>query len=432
MSNPVDDRFDFKIPLKWEYVLFIILFGLAICLRFLYLSADPPEGISISTGIETDPPQYTIFARNDILADSWNPYDDDRYVTYQYSLVSGVSRLVYGLGGTGTYQANLVGVLLSLLSILLFYFILRKIQGNGVALVALLFIGTNYLGIFYDRRPFLENGMILLFVLALFFLVFGERKAIGHFLFGFFMAASIFFGKIIGLAFLGVPIIYYIFKAATCRTSETFRPIAAMAAGFLVLAAGWYFMVYQPHAASITGYVNEQAFGLYGTPEAFASFFTFIWKFFSFGIKTHFFDRLPMISISALVFLIILGSHLFNRHESRSERTRYFGPVLMAAWLISIYAAEMPWNYMPLRYQTAMIFPLCGLAAMLTVYLFRLQGPINILNRSLVFNLVLFIAMALLGYHITHAVTAARGGNLKFNDGMPYILLYHSPEEKRT
>jgi 4-amino-4-deoxy-L-arabinose transferase-like glycosyltransferase len=420
MKTSGDTIFSLHISRRWESLLFLLLIGLCTFLRFLYLSSDPPNGISLSTGIETDPPQYTLYARSEVLTGDWNPYGDNRYITYQYSLVTLVSRVVFGGFGIGTYQANLVGVILSLLSIFLFYLVLRKSFGNGVALLALFFIGTNYIGIFYGRRPFLENGMILLSVLALAALVFWEKKLPGHFLFGILVGTAIFFGKVIALAFLGVPVVYYLYKGAVLRNGNTFKQAAAMLAGLLILSATWFFLIYKPNTGYIQGYITEQAFGLYGYPEAFDSISKFIWKFLSFGIQSAFFDRMPMISTGSLVLIIIAAGRRISRDRQNSSGNHNLLLVSIIAWLFCFYIAEMPWNYRPLRYQTVMIFPLSTLAAILIAYLYNQKKAVNILNRSHIFNIVLFVLLMLFTYQIIRVIVVGRGGEFNYRD---YISL---------
>jgi len=223
MQEQHENRFYLWINRKWEIPVFLVIFGLAVFLRFYHLSADPPFQLGISTGIETDPPQYTLFARNDVQTGDWNPYHDDRYPTYEYSLVSGLSWIVFETLGVGLYQVNLVGVILSLLSLLLFYFVIRKALGNGTALLMLLFLAINSILIFHGRRPFLENGMIFALILGLFCVVYLEKRAVGHVLFGVFVGVALFFGKLIAVAFLAVPLSYYAYHAAVLKTPRTIR-----------------------------------------------------------------------------------------------------------------------------------------------------------------------------------------------------------------
>ncbi len=423
MSKSGDDRFDLRISRKWEIILFVVFFGLAAFLRFWDLSADPPASFSLSTGIETDPPGHTLFARNEVLTGDWNPYHDNRYITYQYSLISGSAWLIYKLSGVGVYQTNLVAVILSLLAIWLFYLVLKKSNGNGVALLALFLIAINYIGIFIGRRPLLENGMNFLFVAALFCLTYGEKKWMGHWLFGLFLAAAIVFGKVIALAFLAVPVVYYFYKVALLKDKRGYAQAVWALTGFAVMAAGWYLLIYAPHASSVSGYMSEQIFGLHGSPEAFDSFSRFLWKFSTFGIKDAFFDRVPAISITALLFVMILISRLFSR--DRRRETVPFGNLILisiAVWLVGTYIGEMPWNYQPLRYLSAMIFPLAALTAVAVAYLYNLRGRVNLLNRSIIFNLSAFALVLLLVYQLTRAVVVNLGRQFVFLDYMPFVF----------
>lgn len=323
MQAEPSDRFFLKMPFRWELPLFILLFGLAVFLRTYHLTADFPAGISFSQEIGTDPPQYTVFARDAVLRGDWNPYHDNRYVTYEHSLVSAAARVVFGAFGVGLFQANLTAAILSLLSILLFYFVLRRVLGNGVALITLLFLATNYLGVFYGRYPFLENGMNLLFLTGLFCSVYFEKRVLGHILFGVFTAAAIVFGKIIGLSFLGGVAAYYAFRGFYLRDKRTLYDVGAMSAGFLVVAAVWYFFIFLPQAGMVIGYVKEQAFGLYGVPQGLTSIKHFLWKFLSFGISSEFFNRMPGVSVAALFMVgLLTGVLVVDAHKTHTERFR--------------------------------------------------------------------------------------------------------------
>lgn len=416
MAEPTD-KFFLSLPRRWEVLAFVLIFGLALFIRFNHLSADPPNKISFSQDIETDPPQYTIFARNAVQTGDGNPYQDHRYVTYQYSLVTATSRLVYGALGVGTYQANLVGLLLTLISMLLFYFVVRKGLGNGAALLAMFFIGINYLGIFFGRRPFLETGMNALFILGLLGLAYGERKVMGHLLFGACFAAAVVFGKIIALGFLGAPVLYYFYRRLFLDDKTAVRQAIWAAGGFAVVTAIWYFLIFRPNAAMLTGYVSEQAFELYGAPEGLMSVPKFVWKFLSFGKDAVFFDRMPAEGIAAVVVCLILAAHLLRSGAKRiaGETPRPI-LILLAGWLISTYLSQMPWNYQPVRYQTAMIFPLAALTAAGLAYLWHCREKVSLFEKSLPFAAALFVLLLLVAYQVTSAVAVDMGVDFTFRE----------------
>lgn len=424
MTEPTD-KFFLSVPRRWELVAFVLIFGLALFLRFNHLSADPPNKISFSQDIETDPPQYTVYARNAVQTGDWNPYQDHRYVTYQYSLVSAVSRLVYGGLGVGTYQANLVGLLLTLVSLLLFYFVVRKGLGNGAALLAMLFIGVNYLGIFFGRRPFLETGMNALFILGLLCLAYGQKRTIGHLLFGACFAAAVVFGKIIALGFLGAPMLYYFYRRFYLDDKTAVPQAVWATGGFIVVAGVWYVLIFRPNAAMLAGYVSEQAFGLYGAPEGLMSISKFVWKFLTFGKDAVFFDRMPVEGITAVVVCLILAAQLLKAGAKQTvKETPRPILILLAGWLISTYLSQMPWNYQPVRYQTAMIFPLGALTAAGIAYLLHCREKVLLFEKSLSFAAVFFVLLLLIAYQLTSAVTVNQGIDFTFRE---YFLPVAAP-----
>ncbi|MDD4051323.1 MAG: hypothetical protein PHR28_05420 [candidate division Zixibacteria bacterium] len=418
------DKFSLSVPLKWELLVFVLIFGSILFLRFNHLAADPPNKISFSQDIETDPPQYTMFARSAVQAGEWNPYQDHRYVTYQYSLVSATSRVVYGVLGVGTYQANLVGLLLTMASILLFYFVVRKGMGNGTALLALLFVGINFLGIFFGRRPFLETGMNLLFILGLFFLTYWDKRAVGHLLFGICFASAVVFGKIIALGFLGMPVAYYLYRRFYLDDRTAWVHAVWGASGFVALTAVWYFVVFRPNAAMLTGYVSEQAFGLYGAPEGLKSISKFVWKFLSFGKDSEFFDRMPSEGLTTIVVYIILAGQLFvaGARDAAKETPRLV-LIMLAAWLASTYLAQMPWNYQPVRYETAMIFPLGAMAAAGITYVLRCKEGVGLFRTSIPFIITLFILVLLAAYQLAAAVAVNLGIDFTFREYFLYVAV---------
>ncbi len=424
MQERLDNRFSLWIDRRWEIPVFLVLFALAVFLRFYHLSADPPYQLGISTGLETDPPQYTLFARNDVQTGDWNPYHDDRYPTYEYSLVSGLGWIVFKSLGVGLYQSNLVGVILSLLSLLLFYFVIRRALGNGTALLMLLFLATNSILIFHGRRPFLENGMILALILGLFCVTYLEKRFVGHFQFGEAFGLALFFGKLIAVAFLAVPLAYYGYHLAVLKTPRTVRHFLLMLAGLGIVWVGWFLIIFLPRSRSVAGYVGEQVFGLYGAPEGFQSFLQFVWKFLSFGTSETFYEYMPIVSIAALVYLLIIVSRTFFRAgDKRPERYGNAVMVAIIVWLVATYVALAPWNYQPLRYQTVMIYPVCALAAALIVYLYNAGKQVAILNRSPIFILVFFVSLLMLTYQFSRAYAVARTGDFFFLDNILRVTI---------
>ena len=87
-----------------EWVVVIALLAVLVWMRAYKLDADPPTGLSSSTDVYTDPPQYTLFSRLDIETGSFNPYHDNRFVFFLRSSVTAVSWLVFKAFGVSTWS----------------------------------------------------------------------------------------------------------------------------------------------------------------------------------------------------------------------------------------------------------------------------------------------------------------------------------------
>ena len=99
----------------------LCLLALILCLRMWRLEADPPATVSGSTDIYTDPPQYTLFAKNYVENGEFTPFNDTRFVFFLESSVTALATVVFKLFGTGITQAKLVGLLYSFGGLLFFF-----------------------------------------------------------------------------------------------------------------------------------------------------------------------------------------------------------------------------------------------------------------------------------------------------------------------
>ncbi|UCD93710.1 MAG: hypothetical protein JSU69_08030, partial [Candidatus Zixiibacteriota bacterium] len=243
----------FELPVKLETLAFIVLAATSLILRLNHLSADPPIGLSTSQGIYTDPPQYISFARNLVMWGTFNPLHDFRLIFFLKSATTLVSYVIFQLAGVGYLQANLVGLIFSFPTIILFYFAVRKAAGNLAGLFFLIFISLDYNQMFFGRLSFLENSMNFFGVLAFAILMYSTR-AYAFLISGILLGAAVFFGKIIGLIYL-FPFVCY----ALYAYYHSYRPdLRKFARHFLMLALGfaavltfWYFFSYRPTMTSV-------------------------------------------------------------------------------------------------------------------------------------------------------------------------------------
>ncbi len=420
-----------------EIGLLVFLLFLALAARIYLLEADSPdkivdiddpeavadERLSFSQGLHTDPPAYTLYARNEVVMDTWNPYEDRRFPSHQFSLISVVAIMVFQLAGVGMATTNLTAVVLAMVSLILFYLYMRKATGPGLALLALLFCTIGFISIFYGRRPFLENGMNSILLLGLVVMAYGRRNLLAHFAFGLCLMASILYGKLIGVGFFAIPLACYGVWWQWLHDKRAVKYVGAFVIGCALTAILWYVTVYSPHAAALGAYIGEQSVSGHGRLQAFVSIDRFIWRVVSFGIQSNFFLRQPVISLGAAAGLVLIAGVLFNRRKKAVRRKDVnVLIIILGAWLAGTYVFQMIWNYQPVRYQTTMIFPLAGLTAFSLHWLYIKKDAIRISNRSLWFAGNLFLVLLITVYQATAALFTWAGVDFYFTMYFPFVL----------
>jgi 4-amino-4-deoxy-L-arabinose transferase-like glycosyltransferase len=394
----------------FEILLFCFILGLAFVGGVIHLSADPPA-ISWSQDVATDPPQYTNFARNKVLWDSWVVYPPNRFVFFLKSFSSAASYVVFSVFGTGRSQANLVAVLLNLLTVIFLFLAMKKVFGKRAAFFSFFLLAVNYVFIMYGRNPFLEISALFLLTLGFYFAVSGFRKRVLLIPSGICFAAAIFFGKTMAAFILAaclVVVLLWTFQHYSSSEKKIdLRPLVFFAAGFLSVTIFWLFFSYLPAQREVAGYLGEQALGLYGFPAALKSISGFVSSLFTFG--TDLFYRMPVAFLLAFLGLLLFFRNRpsfreFVRHKDDRSKAAAF----IVFWFLAAFFLLMILNYRPLRYQIYLIPPLCGLAGL---WLDRLVSPDRAKNApsGVLFWVVFLVAGTfVVNYVITTLHTLSR------------------------
>jgi hypothetical protein len=368
----------------YEIILFFFIVGIAFIGGVLFLSADPPP-ISWSQDVGTDPPQYTYYARNEILWNNWVTFGPNRYVFFLKSFTTMFSYLVFLLFGTGRFQANLVAVLLNLLSLVFFFLALKKIFSKRMAFLSLFFLSINYVFIMYGRNPFLEISANFLLILGFYFLVSSFKKDLLLIPSGICFAVGIFFGKTMAAfilpACLAVLLLWMLEHYSSSDRSDdrpftvnqfrvnpsghkiNFNPLLLFGSGFLVVSVFWLFFSYLPAQKEVAGYLGEQALGLYGFPKAWQSVTGFITALFTFG--EDLFYRMPVaFLLSFLGLLLFFFYHPSIKELIRQKNHESKVELFLVLWFLAGFFLLMSLNYRPLRYQFYLIAPLCAFSGL--------------------------------------------------------------------
>ncbi len=348
----------------------ILLCGLT--LRVAYIEADPPIGITKSQDFSTDPFQYVYFAKNSVDHGTANPYHDPRFAQWEKSSENLVALVVFNIFGTGRAEGNLVAVIFNLASILLLALALKNF---GSRLAALLFAALacfDFTLIWFGRTPFLEGAQNFWICLSVFFFSLGPTRSLYYILAGVACAASAFFGKMTALFMAGVFLVIWLLVYLNDKESRksTLKDALWFAGGFTLSALAYLVLVYLPSRSQVSGYLSEQAFGLYGAPKALESPDNFCYQLLTLLWDTQFFTKMPIVTVLAFA----CGAGILTWLATKPKEKKLIGDfnvgwLLILVWFGAGYVTLFPWNYRPLRYQTTLMFPAFALAAIALSYI---------------------------------------------------------------
>lgn len=367
-------RIDAVVSGKSFYPILGIILLIALVFRTLYLDADPPMGFTKSQDFSTDPFQYVYFAKNSVDHGAANPYNDPRFTQWEKSTQNLLAVIVYALAGTGRAQGNIVGVIFNLLSILLLSLAIKNSGSRLGALIFAMLAAFDFTMICFARTPFLEASQNFWICGSIYLFSRGKE----HWLFysgaGLVCAIAAFFGKMIALFMLGTFTIVWLLLYL--NETETRRDVITSAirfyVGFVVTTLFWLFYSYIPSRSEMSGYLSEQAIGLYGSPKALDSIGDFVWQFVSLLWEQWFFAKMPLVTVCAFV----AGAGVLLYFARKMEGKKLFGEfnvgwVILFLWFAIGYLSLFPWNYRPLRYQTTLMFPAMALTALALGYCFE-------------------------------------------------------------
>lgn len=355
------------------YLLLVLIILGGLVLRTLFLSADPPIGITNSQDFSTDPFSYLYFAKNEVDQGDANPYNDDRWILYEKSTQTLAGLLVYSVLGTGRAEGNFVGVLLNMLAILMLALGIKNFGSRLGAILAALLACLNYTMIHFARAPFLEASQNFWLCAAFFLFSLGQRKLLFYACAGAAAAAAALFGKMVALFAIGLYFAAFLFYwlAQRDRFKEILRQAILFYAGYLIVGIFWFLFTYLPSPDQVAHYLGEQGVGLYGAPRALDGIGMFFWQMLTLLVERNFFAKLPLITIMGTLFGGLVICSLAGNKRAGAAGDRNIGWLILLFWAAAGFVALFPFNYRPLRYQTTLMFPLMAMAGLMLARLFN-------------------------------------------------------------
>ena len=325
--------------------------------------------VSWSQDLFTDPPQYTSYARNAVVFGEWNPLNDDRLVFFQKNITGLVTYLVFLITGPSVAMGQLVAVLLNIIAIGLLAWGAGRAFGFVAGCATALMLAMNYLVVSYGRLPFLEVAANACLAGAFLALMAAERRWWLVIVAGIAAGIGTFFGKVTALH--AVPVFFLTAALlgwqaqGDAKARRWARPVG-FAAGFAVVFVSWYIYAYRPASAEVLAYLKEQSLSLYGAPVGLSSLSGFLSQWFTFGLNNDLLVWDPVVSILGLLGMgYFLIRHLTG--DSLKGLISHLPPAgfALVGWFWSAWAAFMPFNYRPVRYQIVLLFPLAACAGWL-------------------------------------------------------------------
>lgn len=391
----------------------VIILAVLLGLRLWDLESDPPQQLSESTSVYTDHSQYTLYGRYFVERGELNPFEDYRQPFFVKSTVTALSILVFEIIGTGLWQSNLVGVLYSFGALVLFFLFISRMAGWWAAWLFALMAGLNHNLLFFGRLPFLEHAMCFWAFLALVLLSYWPRQ-LGYLLAGISLGLGVFFGKVIGLIFLfpfACWLLYYWRFEDESPAAIRWRKPMMFAVGFGLLLLVWVYFSYVRTPEQVTGYIGEQAYDLYGAPEAFDSIGEFLSKLASFGADSRLSERMIVPGLLGVALVLILLYHAAHARGWRRGFGRLrAGHVFIVAMIIAFHLSLMIWNYRPLRYQLPLIYAFCGAASVVLVWLWRSAGKRSGAKTPWLFYLIMVPVTYVVAMQVIGGITNTLGG----------------------
>ncbi len=357
-DNPTE-----KPPSALKGWLFWVLLGgmlaFALFIRFYDLKADPPAFFATgSQDLTTDGAYLTLHARQAAEFGEWDLFGYQTWMPFKVSIVSGLSYLLFSIGGVSRLTANATGGILNLGGILLILFAFWSRRSRRFVLLLAFVLFTSFIITTYARVPFSEDGFLFLAGLVFLAYTLWFDRLWGKVVVGILIALAGLFGKSFGFLVGVGPIAAILMEDPKNRAKDLLSIVGAFAAAFLLCWVTLY------RGENFLNFLWEHGAGAHGFPHGFSSPLGFIECLISYGrYGVHTYS--PIISL--VFYLGALSILLGRKGKNRPDRLSLF----MWCWGIAWVLALSPFNYLPLRYLFVLIVPMAVLAA---DFLDRLHG----------------------------------------------------------
>jgi hypothetical protein len=335
-------------PEDLQRIAIVLALLVGVLARLVWPLADPPERLSWSTGIYTDPAAKTLPARDAIELGDWS-HEDSPYLAV-FPLANALTWVVYRVFGVSRVSHQLLGVFLSLVGLIAVIAALRRGCGMRAAVCAAVLGGLSFWLIEFSRIPVVEHLVATLLALSC-LCASGERTR-HRVAAGALAVTAVLFGKYHAVGFLP-GLVAFVALADRDR-----RKLAHVLAGGSAVFLVWAAVVFLPHRGEIVAYVQHVATGMQGPPPILHSPVAGLLDLFRSIHSAWVFHQAPVIGILGAGFAVWTLSG-----RSTLRRRVQDGSALFAFWFLGMWVYYALLSYKAPRYYVVVGLPLVACAA---------------------------------------------------------------------
>jgi 4-amino-4-deoxy-L-arabinose transferase-like glycosyltransferase len=329
-------------------VFLLVLILISVGLRIVRFQADPPSNFCWSGGYFADEGYWSHNARNEVLfgkarMDEW----DARVVAPLFAFVQSCMFRIFGVG---IVQVRLVSLLSSAFLTLISFFLFRKYYSLSQAFFCAILITINYPAIVLGRQGILDPFATAIAWGALLFAT-SSRPAL-HFVSGLLITAACITKYLMIYTLVPVGFVTLIFPGTDKRNRGFFL------LGLVTAAIVWFVTNYIPNRELLHQFNNY-----YSSQQSHQS-----WQIGAL-LKNAILQPFYLYFLKSPVILFF--GNLMLWYLLSAKRSRNIVEKALLLWLISGVVLFAFWKYRPLRYYTALIPPLAGLAGLA---LYQMRG----------------------------------------------------------
>ncbi len=302
---------------------FLILFLVVIPLfsRLFYLRADLPSTYQAGTQ-NCDEGPWMHNARNKILFGKWYIKNDEWNPIFITPLYTFSLYLFFYIFGVGIITARLMSVFFSLISIILFYMTLKNEFNRKVAIIGTFLLSYNFIYLILSRAAMLDIFSTFFVILTFYFFQKSVKKRRFLVLAGI-VSFLAFLAKASTAPFLPAVFFSTLFLVYNPSRKKDFKynlkTFSYLIFGWLIVALIYLFTFFIPFYDMFKNMFIKNFFINYpNLPALVYSFNLRIFKIMTLGFEKPFFVRMPIVSLTAFLFLIIIIGKLLQKYKDVS------------------------------------------------------------------------------------------------------------------